>query len=101
MREETPSKAASIFKSHQNDYIRITEESELYKENSIEKLQYVPLAQIWRDHLLSFNMSDEDITGGFIFLYPFNNDQCGYGVHAYQTYLASSSENIASFIQEI
>ena len=42
-------------------------------------------------------MSDEDITGGFIFLYPFNNDQCGYGVHAYQTYLASSSENISKF----
>ena len=42
-------------------------------------------------------MSDEDMTGGFIFLYPFNNDQCGAGVRAYQKCLASSNEEVSKF----
>lgn len=97
LREEKPSKAAYIFKKHKNDYFKLIEESGFYKANSIEKLQYIPLAQIWRDHLLSFNMSDENITGSFIFLYPFNNDQCGNAVAAYQTCLASSNEDVSKF----
>lgn len=97
LHEETPNKAAEIFNKHKENYTRLTEESKFFKTNSIQHLQFAPLSQIWRDHLLSFNMSDKDISGSFIFLYPFDNEQCNKGVSTYQTFLASSNEEINKF----
>ena len=95
--EETSVKAAEIFQIHKDDYIKVTDDSRCFKPNAIDKLQLVPLSQIWRDHLLSFNMTDENNSGSFIFLYPFENDECREGVTAYQKLLVSGNEEETKF----
>jgi Golgi nucleoside diphosphatase len=52
---------------------------------------------MWRDHLLSFNMTDENISGSFVFLYPFDNEECKAGVTSYQTFLVSDNEEETKF----
>ncbi len=95
--EETPSKAAENFAKHKDDYIKLTDECKFFQPNSIEKLKLAPLAQMWRDHLLSFNMTDNDISGSFIFLYPFDNYECDKVVSAYKTFLVSDNEEQTKF----
>jgi len=95
--EETPAKAAENFAKHKDTYIKLTNESKFFKPNSIDKLQFVPIAQMWRDHLLSFNMTDENISGSFVFLYPFDNEECKAGVTSYQTFLVSDNEEETKF----
>ena len=95
--EETSLKAAENFAKHKNEYIKLTDDSKFFQPNAIEKLQFAPLAQMWRDHLLAFNMTDKNISGSFIFLYPFDNDECIKVVSTYQTLLASDSEEQTKF----
>jgi hypothetical protein len=95
--EETPKKAAEIFANHKSEYLRLANDSKFFIPNAFEQLKLVPLAQIWRDHLLSFNMSNENISGGFIFLFPFDNAECRQGVTTYQTYLANDKEDENKF----
>ncbi len=95
--EETHGKAAENFAKHKDEYIKLTDDSKFYKPNAIEQLQFAPLAQMWRDHLLSFNMTNKNISGSFIFLYPFDNDECNKVVSIYQTYLASNNEDESKF----
>lgn len=95
--EETPRKAAENFTKHKADYIIMSIDSNFFKANSIEKLMYTPIAQIWRDHLLAWNMSRDYHDGFFVFLYPFNNLKCHKGVEEYKKYLSSSAERINKF----
>lgn len=95
--EETPETAAEIFSKHKDTYIKLTNNSKFFKPNTIEQLQLTPIAQIWRDHLLSFNMTNENISGNFIFLYPFDNAECKKGVLSYQKLLVSDSEEQTKF----
>ena len=95
--EETKTKAAENFAKHKAEYVKLTDDSKFFKTNAIEKLQHAPIAQMWRDHLLSFNMTNENISGSFIFLYPFENDECKKVVSVYQTLLRSDNENETKF----
>lgn len=95
--EEAPKKAAEIFANHKDKYEKLTTQSNFFKPNAIEQLQFVPISQIWRDHLLSFNMTNENISGSFIFLYPFDNDECKRGVSSYQKLLVSDNEEQTKF----
>lgn len=94
---ETPTKAAEIFASHKDEYEKQTNDCSYFKPKAIERLQFVPLAQMWRDHLLSFNMTDKNILGSFIFLYPFDNDGCSRGVSSYQKLLVNDNEEETKF----
>jgi len=96
--EESTAKAAENFERHRNEYTTLTNNSKYFIPNAIDHLQFVPLAQIWRDHLLAFNMTDDNISGAFIYLYPFDNDECSKGVATYQKYLSSSKENESRFL---
>lgn len=68
-------------------YAELTENSGLFKEDSIELLRLKPLEQIWRDHLLSLahlkheNKKYEE--GFFIYLFPKENKQCQDAVDKY------------------
>ena len=95
--EETSAKAAENYAKHKKEYIKLTNDSKYFKLNAIEQLQFSPLAQMWRDHILSYNMTDNDISGSFIFLYPFENDECEKVVSLYQTLLASDKEDETKF----
>jgi hypothetical protein len=97
LKEESPRKAQEIFEKHQNDYIKLTNDSKAFKSNAIDKLKLVPLSQIWRDHLLTFNMRQHYEDGFFVFLYPFANDECQNGVDDYKKLLVSNDENETSF----
>jgi hypothetical protein len=95
--EETKETAAKNFSKHKDRYIQLTNSSNFFKPNTIEQLQLTPIAQMWRDHLLSFNMTDENISGSFIFLYPFDNVECNEGVLSYQKLLISDNEEQTKF----
>lgn len=97
LREETPKKAKEIFDKHKTDYIKLTNDSKVFQPNTIGQLQLVPLSQIWRDHLLTFNMRRDYHDGFFVFLYPFENEECQAGVDAYQKLLVSKDENQTIF----
>lgn len=95
--EETPRKAAENYKKHKVDYTKMTIDSKFFKTNSIEKLRVTPIAQIWRDHLLAWNMKQEYYDGFFVFLYPYENNECKKGVEEYKNYLISDDERITRF----
>lgn len=97
LREESPAKADQIFKKHKADYLRLTNESKAFIPNAIEKLRFVPLSQIWRDHLLAFNMSQDYYDGIFVFLYPFQNDECHAGIESYKKLLFTNDETKTKF----
>jgi hypothetical protein len=42
-------------------------------------------------------MTDENISGSFIFLYPFDNVECNEGVLSYQKLLISDNEEQTKF----
>lgn len=95
--EESPDKAAENYTKHEPDYKRMTLGSNFFKSNSIDNLKLTPIAQIWRDHLLAWNMSRDYHDGFFVFLYPFNNLKCHMGIEEYKKYLSSSDERINKF----
>jgi hypothetical protein len=97
LREESPQKAADIFDSHKDDYTKATLECNWFKPDSIPHLKVIPISQIWRDHLLVWNMKNEYHDGFFIFLYPFENIECQMGVEEYKRYLISDEERITKF----
>jgi len=95
--EETPGKATKNYNKHNNDYTKMTIDSNFFKPNTIEKLRLAPIAQIWRDHLLAWNMKHDYFNGFFVFLYPFENKECRNGVDIYKEYLSSNDERITKF----
>lgn len=97
--EESKLKASNTFESHKTDYVKMTKDCNYFKEDALEIINKVPLSQIWRDHLLSFNMSNDSINGSFIFLYPFDNDECKEAVNEYKKQLKSSNEEQSHFLE--
>lgn len=95
--EETPQKAADNYEKHKDDYTKMTFDSNLFKSNSLEKLRLAPVAQIWRDHLLAWNMKQDYYDGFFVFLYPYENKECKNGVDEYLKYLINDDESITRF----
>lgn len=98
LKEESRAKSIKIFKKHQDEYNKLTSDCNFYKAGAIEQLQCAPFAQIWRDHLLSYNMSDLKKIGYFIFLYPYENDECRDIVSTYKTFLKSDNESQSRFL---
>ncbi|MDD4149177.1 MAG: hypothetical protein PHE33_04045 [Bacteroidales bacterium] len=97
LKEENQAKALKNFNNHKEEYLKLTSESKFFKEDVIDQLSKSPLAQIWRDHLLAYNMTNENITGSFIYLFPFENKECFDGVTKYQKLLISQNENENKF----
>jgi hypothetical protein len=95
--EESPKKAAENYNKHKTEYTKLTIESNFFKPNTIEKLSIAPIAQIWRDHLLAFNMKKEYYDGFFVFLYPYNNEECNKGVLEYMNHLINVDERTYKF----
>jgi hypothetical protein len=95
--EESPKKAAENYNKHKTEYTKLTIESNFFKPNTIEKLSIAPIAQIWRDHLLAFNMKKEYYDGFFVFLYPYNNEECNKGVLEYMNQLINVDERTSKF----
>src|SRR5205085_2160436 len=52
LKEESTKKAKETFEKHKDDYFALTT-PDIFKANAIDSLQHIPLAQIWRDHLLT------------------------------------------------
>lgn len=99
LKEETCKKALETFDKHKDIYVKLTKESKVFidnEDNTIKKLKKPPLAQIWRDHLLSFNMS-KDYEGIFVFLYPYENEECQNAVNKYQELLIDKNEERTKF----
>jgi hypothetical protein len=97
LREETRKKAEDNFKRHQYQYERLTTQSKAFKDGSIDYLKQVPIAQIWRDHLLSIATKKDYSDGFFIFLFPSQNEKCQKGVDLYKSHLISTDEEITGF----
>jgi hypothetical protein len=95
--EESTKKSNKIFQSHKSEYIKMTNDCKFFKINSIDKLCKAPLAQIWRDHLLAWNMKQDYYDGFFVFLYPFENKECHSGVEEYKNFLISNNEKETKF----
>ncbi len=89
LKEETKAIADKNFKSR---YAEVTEESVRFKPNSVEALRQPPIAQIWRDHLLSISLQQDYDEGFFVFLFPSENEHCQQGVNEYRKFLASDHE---------
>ncbi|HNQ68395.1 MAG TPA: hypothetical protein PKN32_08445 [Bacteroidales bacterium] len=68
-------------------YAELTNDSGLFKQNSIQYLKEKPLEQIWRDHLLSISHIRHENTkyaeGFFVYLFPKKNQQCQDAVSKY------------------
>jgi len=93
--EESLEKAEKNFKER---YVEISKHSGCIKMECIEKLKKPPLAQIWRDHLLSkATLQDYDDEGFFIYLYPKQNKECDEGVKKYIECLVSKDEEVTGF----
>lgn len=97
LREESQKKANKIFEKHGKKYFDLAREANVFKTDSFEELKTIPLAQMWRDHLLCFNMMSDYDEGFFIFLYPFENKECNEGVKAYTNLLVSKNEQETLF----
>ena len=73
--------------SYKTRYAELTENSGLFKQNSIESLKAKPIEQIWRDHLLSISHLKHEnkkyADGFFIYLFPKQNQQCQDAVDKY------------------
>jgi hypothetical protein len=93
LKEESNKKAALNFEKHKEKYIQLTADSGYFKPNVLQDISRPPYAQIWRDHLLSFNMSTSQKEGYFIYLYPFQNDECNQGVNDYKRFLVDEYES--------
>jgi hypothetical protein len=97
LREETSRKANDNFKKHSLEYMRLTSDSNVFKTESVENLRLVPIAQIWRDHLLSIATKKDYTDGFFVFLFPSENEGCQKGVDLYQNQLISNNEDETGF----
>ena len=58
-----------------------------------------PLQQLWREHMLSRSMIENELysTGRFIVIYPKKNYKCAVAVNTYQTHLVSDDPKISGF----
>lgn len=73
-------------------YFEIAKEMGCFKDECLDKLQTLPLEQIWRDHLLAGSiLVNRDFTEGFfVFLYPKDNLHCKDAVQNYKTCLSDN-----------
>ena len=97
LKEETKTKADANFKKHSLEYSKYTKESKIFKTGSIEYLKQVPIAQFWRDHLLSIATKKDYKDGFFVFLFPSQNTACQKGVDRYLDQLISANEEETGF----
>ena len=93
LKEESNKKAEQNFEKHKEKYLALTADSGYFKPNTLKDISRPPYAQIWRDHLLSFNMSSSKKEGSFVYLYPFQNDECNKGVNDYKRFLVDGDES--------
>lgn len=97
LKEESKKKANENFTNHKKEYERLTKESNIFNAGSIEHIKQVPIAQIWRDHLLSIATKKDYKEGFFVFLYPSKNEACQTGVDLYKSHFISSDEELTGF----
>lgn len=71
----------------------------IYNKPDSTALRGSPLQQLWREHMLSRAMIDNEAysTGRFIVIYPSQNNQCAAAVNAYQKHLVSNNPEISGF----
>ncbi len=93
LKEETKVKAQQNFEKHKEKYVELSTNSGFFKPNALKNISRPPFAQIWRDHLLSFNMSSSKRDGSFVYLYPFQNDECKKSVNDYKKFLVDGDES--------
>jgi hypothetical protein len=93
LNEETEEKAERNYKER---YSELTTQKH-FKTDSISALRKPPIAQIWRDHLLSIATMQDYDSGFFVFLFPSRNINCQKGVEKYVSFLASPKEEITGF----
>ena len=80
-------KASKLYQRYQSEYTRMADESEYFSTQDYTKLSQPPYDEIWRTHLLNYNMSTDpklNRQGRFLILYPFNNDLCDRVIDEYQ-----------------
>jgi hypothetical protein len=94
LKEETLDKAAKNYKER---YKELTDQSNLFKQDTLENLKMPPLSQIWRDHLLSIATKQDYDDGFFVFLFPSENKECQNGVDSYLLNLKTNDEKINGF----
>lgn len=85
-------------KNYREDYLKWSNNSNVFKMDCIEKLKRPPLSQIWRDHLLSIATKQDYNEGFFVFLFPKKNEQCKNGVDKYEECLTSEDKIISGFL---
>ena len=97
--EESRDKAEKNFERHKKIYTYYTENYGIFKSNVIDEIKYPPYSQIWRDHLLSISMKNQEKydDGYFVCLYPFNNKECRSGIKNYVNKFLQNLE--ASFFE--
>lgn len=89
--------AKTAEKNYKQRYIEISLQSGLFRPERLDNLKKPPLAQIWRDHLLSIAMQNKGMTGFFIFLFPEQNTPCQKGIDLYLTHLKVDNPAITGF----
>jgi hypothetical protein len=97
LKEESIEQAERNFRNHKQ-YKEITEHCGLFKSGAIDTIKFPPYSQIWRDHLLSIALKNDNkkmyTNGYFVYLYPFNNNECRSGIKSYMEYLENPETNI-------
>ncbi len=96
LKEETPKNAKASFDKHHLSYKSLTT-GDIFKEKAIDRLQFVPLSQIWRDHLLALSTLKLYKDGLFVFLFPAGNKQCQQGADQYLSFLQCGNESLTHF----
>jgi len=97
LREESAETAKNNFDKHGKKYVDLTLKSGIFTPESLDSLKKPPIAQIWRDHLLSIAMQQKGMTGFFIFLFPEQNTLCQKGINLYLTHLKFEDPAITGF----
>lgn len=85
-------------------YMRVAEDSKVFKPNACSQLIGGPLHQIWLDHLLVLSMLDADENwtwGRFCLVYPQANPSYSAAARAYEQTLADSASFRAVTLEQL
>lgn len=71
----------------------------IYKDPDSLALRGNPLQQLWREHMLSRTMIDNELysIGRFVVIHPKQNHHCTAAMNAYRKHLVSDDPNVSGF----
>lgn len=100
MRDEEEGKSLRLFYKYKDQYSALAGASGYFSSTNYQDMAILPYGEIWRKHLLCYNMSTDtklNRRGELLVLYPFNNDPCDVVVREYKDRFLVDSDKQSKF----